>query len=198
MLRAIWIQAFPLCTLAAAALIGILAAVLTFPYSGVGMQRSSREVVREILDDWDKRAAEMALMQNRTGESLLFSTLSGNIEALVSGTALPKHPERGFFVSLPQGEYQGIIWKSQPVASVNSRNYLLEFEVESLRDVELGIQVVDAVGTIFWSADITSAGNLNSARFTASGEQLRIELTANTKTGGLAARVVHLNLFGVL
>ncbi|HBM89891.1 MAG: hypothetical protein P1U69_00355 [Parvibaculaceae bacterium] len=198
MFQALWIHTLPLRALLAAALIGVSAAALTFPYDGVDMQRSSRDVVREILDDWDKRAAEMDLMRNRTGVSLLFSTLSGNIEALVSGTSLPKHPEQGFFVSLPPGDYRGVIWKSQPIASVDSREYLLEFQVEPIHGATLGIQVIDEVGSVSWSADIASDGILNTTRFSASGERLRIELTAKTETGGLSARVLHLNMFGVL
>lgn len=198
MFKALWVHTLPLRALLAAALIGVSAAVLSFPHDGVDLQRSSRDVVREILDDWDKRAAELDLMRNRTGVSLLFSALSGNIEALVSGTSLPKHPEQGFFISLPQGDYRGVIWKSQPIASVDSREYLLEFQVEPLHGATLGIQVIDEVGSISWSADIASDGILNTTRFSASGERLRIELTTKTETGGLTARVLHLNLFGVL
>lgn len=198
MFRTLWIYTLPLRVLLAAAIVGVSAAILTFPYHGIGMQQSSREIVRGILDEWDKREAEMALMRNRTGVSLLFSALSGNIEALVSGTSLPKHPEQGFFVSLPQGVYRGVIWKSQSIASVESRQYHLEFQVEPLPGAKAGIQVVDEVGVVVWSADIASDGLLNTSNFSASGEKLRIELTAVTETGGLTARVVQLNLFGVL
>ncbi len=198
MFRTLWAQMLPLRVLLVAALVGVSAAVLLFPHAGVDKQRSSRDVVREILDDWDKRAAEMALMQNRSGVSLLFSTLSGNVEALVSGTSLPKHPEQGFFVSLPTGQHQGVIWKSQPIPPTDSSNYRVEFHVEPLGSADVGIQVSDDLGTVFWSADVLADGKPGSADFSAAGTKLRFELTARTETGGLVARVVYLNVFEVL
>lgn len=185
---------------AVALVVGTTLAIMTVPDNFQSIQRPSRAVIKDILADWDRREAEMVALQNLQAGRIYYSTLSGNVEALVVGVSMPRHPSRGFFVELSGAWSSAALWRSPSFIPEAGRPFEVRHQITALDDVSLQIRVKDDAGGVLFQTDIEGQGREQRIEVIGTGEKAYVELLLNSGVeaeapGGRVAWVEQLSVF---
>lgn len=141
--------------LAVSVLGGSALAVLMHSPDDRQRQESAYHLLTRFFEADQARRAALEAANVAPGERLIYTTLTGNVEANIAGVSLPAHPDGGFV--LRGADRTGVVWRSPKLPLQPETSYRAVFDITPLIDVPMTVQIVSLDGRELASAPVGMA-----------------------------------------